>query len=220
MRFNQLLDRPLAQKLWDYNKIKQPLRPADFLFVMCSYDLDVADYTDILSMQKKGDFIFLSGGSKDCQGMRRRDWRKKESHIFKERLVELGSKPESLKIEDTSQTMFEYFKNSKEILKDHDPELKTGLIVTTPNAERRALATGQIEWPEITWQVTSPNVTYENYVDKFDEEALIELLVSDVWKIQNYAKQGYVTPQDMPKEVEDAMNALIKKGYTKHIPKD
>lgn len=218
MLFNQLLDRPLAQKLWDYSHMKHALKPADFLFVRCSYNLDVADYTDILSMQKKGKTIILSGGSKDMQGMARRPRRKKESHVFLERLVELGSNKDEIIVEDKSMNMAERFKNTKAILAERSLELQTGLIVTTPHTERRAHATAQIEWPEIDWQVTSPNLTYDNYVDKFDEEALIELLVSDVWKVKNYATEGQITLKPIPDDVEDAFNRLVKKGYTKYIP--
>jgi hypothetical protein len=143
MLFNQLLDRPLAQKLWDYNHMKQALRPADFLFVMCSYNLDVADYTDILFMQKMGKFIVLSGGLAHQTDMLRTGWSDPEAHVFKERLMELGGKEKDIIIEDKSTNCGENVTFTKELLKDNDPEVQTGLIIQKPYMERRALATAQ-----------------------------------------------------------------------------
>jgi hypothetical protein len=43
-------------------------------------------------------------------------------------------------------------------------------------------------------------------------------MVGDTWRLKDYAEKGWQIPQEMPKEIEDVMNKLIKKGYTKHIP--
>lgn len=217
MLFNPLLDRPHAQILWDYNQMKQPLKPADFIFVLCSYNLDIADYADILFMQKMGKFIAVSGGMGHKGGMLRMPWDEPESHVFKERLIELGNKENNLVIEDQSRNTGENIQFTKKLLEGHDPELKTGLIVQKPYMERRAYAAAMKQWPEIEWQVTSPTITYDDYIEKFDEERLINIIVGDTWRIKEYAKQGYQIPQEMPDEVETSLKELIKKGYTKHI---
>ena len=36
-------DSDLARVLWDYNHLNHRLESADFIFVMCSYNIDVAD---------------------------------------------------------------------------------------------------------------------------------------------------------------------------------
>jgi len=58
MMMNTLLDRPLAKVLWDYNQLNKPMRRSDFIFVMCSYNLTVAEHAYILFRQKMGDLSF------------------------------------------------------------------------------------------------------------------------------------------------------------------
>jgi len=128
-----------------------------------------------------------------------------------------GNKEENIVIEDQSRNTGENIQFTKKILEGRDPELKTGLILQKPYMERRAYATAMKQWPEIEWQVTSPNVTYDDYIEKFDEERLIHIIVGDTWRIKEYAEQGYQIPQEMPDEVEASLKELIKKGYTKHI---
>lgn len=218
MILNELLDRPLAQMLWDYNHLNQPLRPADFIFVMCSYDLDVADRANILFQQKMGKFIALSGGEAHRTDLLRTDWDDPEAVVFKNRLLDLCVSPDDITVEDKSTNCGENVTFTKEILKDHEPALQTGLIVQKPYMERRALATASKQWPEIEWQVTSSNVSYDDYIKKYDEAKLIHIMVGDTWRVKDYAAKGFQTEQEMPEEVETALKKLIDRGYTKHIP--
>lgn len=219
MIVNELLDRPLALTLWDYNHLNQPLRPADFLFVMCSYNLEVADRANILFQQKMGKFIALSGGEAHLTDLLRTDWDEAEAIVFKKRLQSLCVSPSDIVVEDKATNCGENIAFTKEILKDREPAVTTGLIVQKPYMERRALATAEKQWPEIEWQVTSPNTSYEDYIKKHDEEKLIHIIVGDAWRVKEYAKQGFQTEQEMPEEVEDALERLIDRGYTKHISK-
>lgn len=216
MRFNSLLDRPPAQILWDYNHLNQALKPADFIFVMCSYNLDIADYAGILFAQKMGKFIVLSGGVAHSNDLLRTDWDDPEAVVFKERLIERGVPAQKIIIEDKATNCGENVLFTKELLADND-DLKTGLIVQKPYMERRAYATATQQWPEMGWQVTSPNISYENYIEKHDEEKLIHIIVGDTWRIKAYAEKGFQIPQDMSEEVENSLKQLINKGYTKHI---
>ena len=217
MLFNPLLDRPHAQILWDYNQLKQPIKPTDFILVLCSYNLDIADYADILFMQKMGQKIIISGGMGHKDGMLRMPWDEPESHVFRDRLLELNHNEENIIIEDQSTNTGENIQFTKKIVEELDLDYQTGLLVQKPYMERRAYATACQQWPEIDWQVTSPDISYEDYIEKFDEERLIHIIVGDTWRIKDYAKKGFQIPQEMPDEVEEAMNILIKKGYTKHI---
>lgn len=151
---NHLLDRPLAKILWDYNHMNQPLRRADFLFIMCSYNLDVADYADILFMQKMGKHIVVSGGIAHQDDLLRPTWDEPEAIVFKNRLMELGGKEENITIEDKATNCGENVRFTKAIIEKKKPDFTTGLILQKPYMERRAYATACKQWPEIDWQVT------------------------------------------------------------------
>ena len=214
---NHLLDRPLAKVLWDYNQLNQPIQRADFIFIMCSYNLDVADYADILFMQKMGKHIVISGGMAHTNDLLRTNWDEPEARVFKNRLIELGIKEKDITIEDQATNCGENVTFTKKIVQKTKPDFVTGLIVQKPYMERRAHATACKQWPEMEWQVTSPRTSYDEYIEKFDEERLIHIMVGDTWRIKEYAKQGFQTPQEMPEEVEQALKELMNKDYTKHI---
>lgn len=219
MMMNTLLDRPYAHALWDYNQLKKPVRKADFIFVMCSYNLAVAEHAYILFRQKIADLVVLSGGVAHTDDLLITDWDDAEAIVFKDRLIEIGMDASKIIIEDKATNCGENVQFTKELLKDRDPPLSTGVIVQKPYMERRAFATAQQQWPEIDWFVTSPNMSYDQYIRDNDEERLINLLVGDTQRIIEYAKEGYQTPQEMPENVSDALDVLIKKGYTKHLIK-
>jgi len=221
MIFNSLLDRPLAKTLWDYQLLKHPLKPADFLLLVCSYNLEVADYVDVLSMQKMAKTIVVSGGSKDRQGMARLNWDKPEHVFFTNRLMELGGDKHNIIVEKKAMTLSQSIQNSREkLLAVPEREYHTGLIALPPHGERRAFATAQKEWPEIDWQVTSPNVTYDDYITQYDEENLIHLLVGEVQRTINYGDKDYIIKQDILDDVMDAYKKLLDKGYTKRLIKE
>lgn len=214
---NHLLDRPLAKVLWDYNQLNQPIRRADFIFIMCSYNLDVADYAGILFMQKMGKHIAVSGGIAHLDDLLQTTWDDPEALVFKNRLIELGIKEKDITIEDKASNCGENVTFTKEILQKEKPDLATGLIVQKPYMERRSHATACKQWPEIEWQVTSPRISYDEYIEKFDEERLINIMVGDTQRIKEYADKGFQTRQEIPENVEEALQKLIDKDYTKHI---
>ena len=214
---NHLLDRPLAKVLWDYNHLNHAFTPADFIFVMCSYNLDVADYASILFMQKRGKFIVLSGGVAHSDDLLHTTWDEPEAQVFKDRLMELNIAEDKIIVEDKATNCGENVEFTKNLLIEKNKEVNTGLIVQKPYMERRAYATAMKQWPEVEWKATSPNISYEDYIDKFDEERLINIMVGDTWRIKEYAKKGYQIPQDMPEDVENALQTLIERDYTKHI---
>lgn len=49
------------ETLWDYMQLKQDLKPADCLFVMCSNDVRVAEHAAALYHQKLAPLIVFSG---------------------------------------------------------------------------------------------------------------------------------------------------------------
>ena len=207
-------DRDLARVLWDYNQLHHNLKPADFIFVMCSYNLDVADRAYDLFQQNMGKFIAVSGGIAHQGDLVETPWEEAEGVVFKKRLLELGLPEDKIIVEDQATNCGENVQLTKPLVPSH---LQTGIVVQKPYMERRAYATACQQWPELSWQVTSPTMSYEGYIEKFDEDRLIHILVGDTSRVKDYAEKGFQIPQDMPQEVENSLKELINKGYTKHI---
>jgi uncharacterized SAM-binding protein YcdF (DUF218 family) len=213
--------RFLAKTLWDYHHLNHGLRPADFIFVMCSYNLAVADRAATLFQDGIGKFIVASGGIAHKGDLVETPWDKPEAVVFAKRLVELGVSQQKIIIEDKATNSGENVQFTKTVLKEKDINVSSGLIVQKPYMERRAFATCEKQWPEVRWQVTSPSISYEDYIKDNDEERLIHIIVGDTQRIEAYAKKGFQTPQEMPNEVKKALEELLNRGYNQHrIRKD
>lgn len=210
-------NRDLALTLWNYNQLNHGLGPADFIFIMCSYNLDVADRAHELLEQKMGNFIAVSGGIAHQGELIETPWNKPEAVVFKNRLIELNIPADKIIVEDQATNCGENVQFTKAILTQNYPNLKSGVIVQKPYMERRAYATACKQWPEIDWKVTSPTISYEAYIEQYDEDRLINIMVGDTQRVRDYAEKSFQIPQDMPEEVEKSLKELINRGYTKHI---
>jgi uncharacterized SAM-binding protein YcdF (DUF218 family) len=187
---------------------------------MCSYNLAVAEHAYILFRQKMADFVVLSGGVAHTDDLLITDWDEPEAAVFRDRMVEIGMDPKKIIVEDQSTNCGENVQMTKALLTEKDKEVASGIIVQKPYMERRALATAEKQWPEVDWQVSSPIISYDDYIANHDEERLINLLVGDTQRIIEYPKKGYQTEQEIPDDVKNTYDTLVKKGFTKHLIKE
>ena len=208
-------DSDLAHILWDYNHLNHDLKPADFIFVMCSYNLDVAHRAYELFQDNMGEFIVTSGGVAHQDDLLNTNWEEAEAIVFQNRLLDLGVPQDKIIVEDKATNCGENIQFTKSLLKDKS--LSSGLLVQKPYMERRAFATASKQWADMSWQVTSPDIRYHDYVDNFGEEKTINLMVGDTLRMIDYAEKGFQTYQEMPEKVENCFKQLINKGYDKHI---
>lgn len=217
MIVNELLDRPHAQILWDYLHLNQPLVKADFLFVMCSYNLNIADHAHILFQQGMGEKIVLSGGPVQTADLLVNDWDDPEAIVFKKRLIEIGMKAENIIVEDKAETTQENAELTKNILAEELPEVTSGLIVHKPYMERRAFMMASQEMPHIDWRVTSPIITYEKYIAQFDEARTINRLVREAHAMKDVKDTKFQVIPEKYEHVAHALKTLIDKGYNKYV---
>jgi hypothetical protein len=50
-----------------------------------------------------------------------------------------------------------------------------------------------------------------------DVKRVIEMLVGDTQRIEEYARRGYAIPQEVPAEVRAAYQHLVDAGYTSRL---
>lgn len=68
--------------------------------------------------------------------------------------------------------------------------------------------------------VTSPGIPFDQYpTNTLILEAIVHTMVGDLQRIIEYPKLGFQIEQDVPKEVMEAFEELIKAGYTNHLIK-
>jgi hypothetical protein len=90
--------------------------------------------------------------------------------------------------------------------------------------ERRSFATFRRLWPEPSVIVTSPQVSLGAYLegysnDSLSEDEVISIMVGDLQRIRLYPAKGFQIHQDIPDDVWNAGQELIRAGYdTRLVP--
>jgi hypothetical protein len=88
--------------------------------------------------------------------------------------------------------------------------------------ERRSYATFRKVWPEKELLVTSPQVSMDQYLNQYSHHALsaddvIGIMVGDLQRIRAYPAKGFQIHQDIPDDVWEAYEELVKAGYDSYL---
>jgi len=186
---------------------------------MGSNDLSVASYAACIAKEYSFKHIICSGGVAHTNDLLNTGWDKSEADMFADVMEKAELATPKVIREAEAKNTGDNIQLSRKVLNKKNKTIKTGLLVQKPFMLRRAMATAQKQWPEVTWKAISQPISYEDYVADKNEENLINIIVGDTQRHILYAEQGFQTPQEMSQNVIDAMNDLIKHGFTKHLPK-
>jgi len=141
-----------------------------------------------------------------------------EAVRFAEIAKALGVPPSKILIEDTATNTGENVTRTRDLLRSAGITVSSGILVTKPYMRRRAYATAAKQWPEITWLVSSPPLSFEEYPDaEVSEERMIELMVGDLQRMKVYAETGFQVPQDVPEDVWRCYEDLVRCGFDRHV---
>ncbi|MDB5237826.1 MAG: YdcF family protein [Candidatus Kaiserbacteria bacterium] len=201
--------------IWNYMKLDQEVRPGDVIVVLGSIDLRVAERAVDLYEQKFAPLIVCSGN----RGRGTASFQETEARMLAERLVSCGVPTSKILIEEQATNTGENATRTRALLHERSIPVQKAIIVTKPYMERRAYATFSKQWPEIKTYITSPQIAYEDYFldEKFKHET-ISHMVGDLERIRRYGSEGFQIPQEIPEEVWEAYENLIKLGYGKYVP--
>ena len=209
----------LAETLWDYHLMKHEIVPADAILVLCSHDERVAERAAQLFHEGWVPLVIFSGG----QGsITRTLWSEPEAERFARIAVNLGVPRESILIEPQSTNTGENVEFTKRMLAEQGLELQKFILVQKPYMERRSFATFRKLWPEKDLIVTSPQVSFREYVDTYANGTLsaadvVGIMVGDLQRIRVYPARGYQIAQEIPDEVWSAFEELVRAGYDKYL---
>ncbi len=204
-----------ARILWDYLQLGMPVENSDGILIFCSNDLRVANYAAELYHQKFAPWICASGGV----GRLTYDlYHKPEAEAFAGVLIEAGVPEQAIYIENKATNTAENIFLTRQLLLRKNIIPEKLIILQKPYMERRTLAAVSQYWPEISFCVSSPRISFEEYpFSGFTMQDLIHVMVGDFQRIILYAERGWQTPQPVPATVNAAYQNLIAAGYTREM---
>ncbi len=134
----------------------------------------------------------------------------------------MGVPQSAILIENQSTNTGENVRCTKALLSARGLEFNRFIVVQKPYMERRSYATFRKVWPEKEVIVTSPRASLDDYLARYSNAALsaadvISIMVGDLQRIRLYAASGYQIPQDIPDEVWEAFEELVRAGYDRHL---
>jgi uncharacterized SAM-binding protein YcdF (DUF218 family) len=208
----------LAQKLWDYHRLKYALTKADCILVLGSHDLRVAERAADIYLEGWAPLIIMSGG---LGNLTQNIWTEPEANKFAAVALKRGVPESAILIENRSTNTGENILFTQQLLKEKGIVLNDFILVQKPYMERRSFATFKTHWPEKNIIVTSPQITFENYpTDIITIEKVINIMTGDLQRIKIYPSKGFQIYQPIPTEIWDAFERLVELGFNKHLIKE
>ncbi|BBL89242.1 hypothetical protein VroAM7_18950 [Vibrio rotiferianus] len=199
------------ETLWDYMQLKQELKPANCLFVMCSNDLRVAEYAAKLYHQNLAPLIIFSGGEgRFTDGL----FDKSEAETFAEIAKLAGVPNEAILVETKSSNSGENVRFTEQLLREKEIKCESLILVQKPFMERRAIATFEKQWqsPYSQLQVTSTAHPFFEYInEEMTLMMVLEAVMEDFSRVKTYPEKGFQTEQEIPAHVESSYQALREK---------
>jgi len=205
----------LAKIIWDYHCLSHNLSKSDCILALGSNDTRVADKAIDLYFEGYAPIIIFSGGLGKLTKDR---FNKPEAEIFADIAYKRDVPKEKVLIENKSTNSGENILFTEKLIKEKELILNSFIIVQKPYMERRTYATAKKLWPEKEFKVTSPKISYENYfTNDLPRNLVINTMVGDLQRIEEYPKKGFQIHQEIPAEVWDAYKKLVNAGFTKHL---
>ncbi len=211
-----------ALKIWNYMLMHQPLQKSDVIFVLGNSDTRVGEHAAQLYLDGWAPAIVFTGSGSihNHKPERERFIGTTEAEVFADLAIKMGVPKEAIIIENESQSTGDNFKFGIRHMKERGINPQRIIIVQKPYMERRAYAAAVAHIPNVEIIVTSPTISFEEYPNEFmSKTRMINSMVGDLQRIREYPKFGFQIEQDIPAEVWDAYEFLVKEGYTDKLIK-
>lgn len=208
----------LAKKLWDYHHLNQLLVKSDCILALGSHDLRVAERGAEPYLQGWAPLLIFSGG---LGNFTREMWEEAEADKFAAVAIRMGVPKENILVENKSTNTGENMLFTQQLLKERNLDPQTFVVVQKPYMERRTYATFKKQWPGKEFTVTSPQISFEEYpTNEISLEKVINIMVGDLQRIKIYPEKGFQIPQEIPGDVLEIYEELIRLGYDQHLVKN
>ncbi|HRH55686.1 MAG TPA: YdcF family protein [Candidatus Paceibacterota bacterium] len=206
-----------AKVIWDYMLMNQKLEKADAILVLGSSDLRKAEYGAQLYHEGWAPLLIFSGGEgRTTTGL----WGMTEAEKFASIAVEKGVPQETILIEKRSTNTGENIQFTRQLLEEKGIHLQKIIVAQKPYMERRTYATFMKQWPGMDFIVTSPKISFEDYPEEGRSiEHIINMMVGDLQRIKEYPALGFQIEQEIPENVWQAYEQLVREGFTEQLIK-
>ena len=205
----------LAKKLWDYHHLNHILEKADCILALGSHDLRVAERAADIYQEGWAPRIVFSGG---LGNLTQHIWTEPEADQFARIAEQRGVPKKDILIENKSTNTGENILFTQQLLKEKKLDPESFILVQKPYMERRSYATFKKHWPEKKLWVSSPQLTFEEYItEEIPAEKVINIMVGDLQRIKIYPAKGFQIYQEIPQDVWSAYEELIRLGYNRHL---
>lgn len=199
--------------------MKHQLEKADVILVLCSHDKKVAETGAQLFLDGWAPLLIFAGG---LGSVTRSMWIQPEADQFAEVAIAMGVPNDRILIENKSTNTGENILFTKLLLAEKQIDPQKFILVQKPYMERRSFATFRKMWPEKDVLVTSPQVSFDEYLggyanEEFSQDDVINIMVGDLQRIKLYADNGFQIPQEVPQDVWSAYEELVRAGYDQRL---
>jgi uncharacterized SAM-binding protein YcdF (DUF218 family) len=211
--------RELAEIVWRYHHVNHTLAKADAILVLCSHDTGVAERGAQLFLDAWAPLLIYSGG---LGAITRQMWTTPEADRFAAIAMGMGVPAGCILIENRSTNTGENVAFTRALLAERGLDPQSFIVVQKPYMERRSFATFRKVWPDKDVIVTSPQVSFDEYLRRYSNAALsaeevVSIMVGDLQRVKVYPEKGFQIPQEIPADVWRAYEALVAAGYTRHL---
>ncbi len=204
-----------ARILWDYHHVNHVLARADCVIVLGSHDPRVAERGAEVLLAGWAPLIVFTG---NLGALTREIWDRPEAEIFADVAEKRGVPRERMLLEPRATNTGENVDFTRQLLAERGLDPRTAIAVQKPYMERRTLATFGARWPELQVIVTSPQIPFDAYANQdITRDDVIHIMVGDLQRLLAYAERGWSAPQEIPQEVLEAYQGLVKAGYTRRL---
>ncbi|WP_116949233.1 YdcF family protein [Jiangella endophytica] len=204
-----------AQILWDYHQLHHELRPTDVGIGLGSHDPGVADHT--ADLYHRGMFplvVFTGANAPTTVGL----FPDGEAVHYARRATELGVPADAILIEPRATNTAENLTFARQLLDEQGITPQSVTLITRPYQQRRAYATCRKQWPDVDVICSSRLQSFRDYLHAIaDDDRVINMLVGDTQRIRLYAERGFSISQPVPRQVQDAYNRLVHRGYSSRL---
>ncbi|WFB09468.1 YdcF family protein [Streptomyces sp. LX-29] len=204
-----------AVLIWRYHQMGHEVRPCSAAIGLGSHDLDVATTTADLYGAGLFPVVVFSGGNSPTTAAR---FPRGEAVHYREHALDLGVPGEAILLETKAGNTGQNITLSREVLREAGVEVESLLLISKPYMERRSYATCRKLWPEVEVICASEPLEFDDYIKSIgDEKLVVDMLVGDLQRVIEYPALGFAVVQDVPGDVHDAYERLLRAGFDSRL---
>jgi len=206
------------QEIWNYMRLDQSLEKCDLIMGCGCSNLEIPIKCAKLYKEGYAKKILFTGG---LGKITKNFFNKSEAEIYKDIAIKQGVNEKDILIETKSKNTVENFKFSSNILKNNNIKSDKILIVHGSLSQRRTLSCAKAVLKDKTFLITSPDITFEDFLNKLKENKhaidTISTIVGNIQRLIIYPQFGWQQETKVPENIINAYYLLKELGFSKYI---